>query len=177
MSLKFAVLGLLSQSPQTGFDLLREFDVAHSVIWPAPQNEVYRVLRGLADDGLVEPVSEGARGSRTYAVSDKGREELAAWLAAPSDYTLRYEPMLKAVFLRDADPELRRRRAEADGAFFREQLAILENVAESRGADVGPRGDLLNIAIAFYRAMSDWAEKVEAEASAAAAREPRNEGA
>jgi DNA-binding PadR family transcriptional regulator len=163
MSLKFAILGLLSQAPMTGFDLIREFDVSRSVIWPAPQNEVYRVLRGLADEGLAASAAEGPRGARSYAITAAGRAELAAWLSAPSDYTLRYEPMLKAVFLRGSEPALRRARAEADAAFFRRQLAILQDARQQRGVEHA-RGDLLTMAMGFYGAMAAWAEAIESEA-------------
>ncbi len=165
MSLKNAILGLLSQGPKTGFDLIREFDVARSVIWPAPQNEVYRVLAGLAKEGLVEAAAAGARGARTYAVTGAGRAVLDAWLAEPSDYTLRYEPMLKAVFLREADPALRRARAAADAAFFEEQLALLEEIDHRRATwPSDPRKDLRTMAQGVYRAMLAWAREVEAEA-------------
>ena len=86
-----------------------EFDVAASVIWPAPKNEVYRVLAGLTAEGLIEQSAAGARNSRTYAITESGRAALADWIAAPTDYSLRYDPILKAVFLRGADPALPRR--------------------------------------------------------------------
>lgn len=165
MSLKNAILGLLSQGPKTGFDLIRDFDVANSVIWPAPQNEVYRVLAALAKEGLIEAGAAGARGARTYAVTEAGLEVLNAWLAQPSDYTLRYEPMLKAVFLHEADPALRRARAAADAAFFEAQLALLEEIDRRRaGWASDPRKDLRTMAQRFYRALAAWARDVEAQA-------------
>jgi len=158
MSLRKAILGLLSQAPMTGFDLVREFDVARSVIWPAPQNEVYRVLGALAQEGLIEMHATGARNARSYAITEAGRERLLEWLAEPSDYTLRYDPILKAVFLRGAPPALRRKRAAADLAFFREQLAKLEH--GPHGPFVAQREDALHMAIGLYRALADWAEAI-----------------
>lgn len=163
MTLRNAVLGLVAESPKTGFDLLKDFDVARSVLWPAPQNEVYRVLRQLAEEGLIEQTAVGARGARTYAITGAGREQLIAWLREPSDYTLRYEPMLKAVFLGDGDPALRRQRAADDAAFFKAQLAHLERIeAERTGPD--PRRDARRMALHFYRAMAAWADGVSSDA-------------
>jgi PadR family transcriptional regulator, regulatory protein AphA len=159
MSLRSAILGLLSQRPMTGFDLIREFDVSRSVIWPAPQNEVYRVLGAMAEEGAIEAESEGARNARTYAITAAGRAQLLTWLSAESDYSLRYEPILKAVFLRDAPAKLRRSRAEADLKFFNEQLATLEAIAANPARD-HRRSDALTMAINFYRGMRDWAEAV-----------------
>ncbi len=140
----------------TGFELLKEFDVSRSVIWPAPQNEVYRVLAGLADDGLIEEHATGPRGARRYAITQAGRAALRYWLAAPSDYTLRYEPILKAVFLRSASSEVRCARAEADLIFFADQLAKLEAAQAPSEA----RADARRMAMGFYRAMRDWAEAI-----------------
>ncbi|MCC5995114.1 MAG: PadR family transcriptional regulator [Oceanicaulis sp.] len=165
MSLRHAVLGILAQKPVTGFELLSEFDISRSVIWPAPQNEVYRVLRVLKQEGLAREVARGARGSRTYAITDAGREALRAWLMAPSDYSLRYEPMLKAVFLSEVGGEDRRERAKADLAFFEEQLAILKIRGEAvqRSPDApGKRVDAWRMAISFYQAMAEWARAAAA---------------
>lgn len=164
MTLRNAILGLVSEGPKTGFELLKDFDAARSVFWPAPQNEVYRVLRQLAGEGLIEEASVGPRGARTYAVTSAGRAELAAWLRAPCDYTLRYEPMLKAVFLKDGDQTQRRQRAADDAVFFKEQIANLERIdAERTGPD--PRRDARRMALHFYRAMAAWADEVVAGSS------------
>lgn len=165
MSMRNAILGLLSQGPKTGFELIRDFDVARSVVWPAPQNEVYRVLAALAKEGLIEAGEAGVRGAKTYSVTPAGQAELDAWLAAPSDYTLRYEPMLKAVFLREADPALRKARAAADAAFFAEQLAQLERIELERANwPRDARKELRTMAIGMYRAMLAWAQALEADA-------------
>jgi DNA-binding PadR family transcriptional regulator len=131
------------------------------VIWPAPQNEVYRVLAGLAKEGLAEAAAAGARGAKSYAITAAGEAELSAWLAAPSDYTLRYEPMLKAVFLREADPKLRRERAAADAAFFEAQLAQLEEIGARRAGAHDPRIELRLMAMEMYRGFAEWARRVE----------------
>jgi hypothetical protein len=92
-----------------------------------------------------------------------GREQLITWLREPSDYTLRYEPMLKAVFLGDGDPALRHQRAADDAAFFKAQLAHLERIeAERTGPD--PRRDARRMALHYHRAMAAWADGVLREA-------------
>ncbi len=158
MSLNHAILGLLSEQPMSGFDLLKEFDVNRSVVWPAPQNEIYRVLARLKSDGLITEKELGPRGRKTYAITRSGRAELAAWIAAPTDYTLRYDPVLKAGFLAGVSPKVRRERIAADLAFFSEQLAILKRVDRERSASdkPDPRADVRAMAIGFYAAMIDW---------------------
>lgn len=164
MSLRHAILGIIAQKPATGFDLLREFDAGQSVIWPAPQNEVYRVLRQLKEEGLAEIVAKGARGSRTYAATPAGRAALADWLGARSDYTLRYEPVLKACFLDQTDPESRRERARQDLIFFEDQLRQLERPARGEAAPGSPsRDDARAMAIALYTALAGWARAIVEE--------------
>lgn len=166
MSLRHAVLGLLAERPMTGFDLVREFDIARSVIWPAPQNEVYRLLAKLRGEGLIVETASGARGSRTYAATDSGRAELSAWLAAPSDYTLRYEPMLKAVFLGSAGADATCARARDDLTFFQAQIDAIEKAERARAsAGDDPRREARRMALGFYRAMAAWAAAVLAEHS------------
>lgn len=164
MSLRHAILGIIAQKPATGFDLLREFDAGQSVIWPAPQNEVYRVLRQLKEEGLAEIVARGARGSRTYAATQAGRTALADWLGARSDYTLRYEPVLKACFLDQTGPAARIERARQDLAFFEDQLRQLERPATGGTAPAPPsREDARAMAIALYTALAGWARSIVRE--------------
>lgn len=162
MSLNYAVLGLLSEKPMSGFDLIREFDVSHSVVWPAPQNEIYRVLAKLKGEGLIAEKESGARGRKTYAITRAGRAALAQWLAAPTDYTLRYDPMLKAGFLAAMPAQARVARLEADLAFYTEQLAILTTIEKARKktSEPDPRADVRAMAIDMYTALAKWCRDV-----------------
>jgi DNA-binding PadR family transcriptional regulator len=146
----------------SGFDLIKEFDVAQSVVWPAPQNEVYRVLARLKAEGLIAEKEIGARGRRTYAITKAGRSELTQWIAAPTDYTLRYDPILKAGFLSSVMPKARAARAAADLAFYNEQLAILRRLdRERRSANKpDPRSEVRKMAIGFYSALADWCRDI-----------------
>jgi DNA-binding PadR family transcriptional regulator len=158
MSLTYAVLGLLSEGPLSGFDLIREFDVARSVVWPAPQNEIYRLLANLKADGWIAEREAGARGRRSYALTPAGKTALARWVAEPTDYTLRYDPILKAAFLHDMPPRVRAARARADLDFYEAQLRILRSLERQRkGCDApDPRCDARRMAIGLYAALAEW---------------------
>lgn len=167
MAFKFAILGLLAERPMSGFDLVGQFDVKLSVIWPAPQNEIYKILRTLEADGLIRVAERGARGRIVYAITADGRAALSHWLREPSDYTMRYEPMLKAVFLRQANAATRRAIAKADLAFAEEQLATLRQADVARRAERRPdeRADARRLTILFYEAMRKWAGEIAGEKS------------
>jgi DNA-binding PadR family transcriptional regulator len=80
MSLRHAVLGLLTMQPATGYELTQKFDNSLSNAWHASHSQIYPELAKLEEEGLAEVVSEGPRRSRTWAVTDAGREELVRWM-------------------------------------------------------------------------------------------------
>jgi DNA-binding PadR family transcriptional regulator len=160
MSLRAALLGLLAEAPATGYALIKEFAVSTSVIWPAPKGEIYRELARLEADGLARrDAKSGARNQRTWHITAKGRSELKRWLGASADYTLRYEPMLRAVFLGELSPGDIRKVVTADRAFYTAELAQLKRNANGMNPN---RRYALPMALAFYEAMLAWCDKAEA---------------
>src|SRR5919198_1549940 len=84
MSLRYALLGLLADEAASGYELTKKFErTLDRYAWHAKHNQVYQELNRLAADGLVEVVEEGARGRKTYAITEPGREELRNWLLHP----------------------------------------------------------------------------------------------
>ena len=85
MSLRYAILGLLTFEPMSGYTLkTRYFDRSIRYFWPADQAQVYRTLQVLENDGAVtsETVEGESRPNRkVYMISGKGEQELRDWLA------------------------------------------------------------------------------------------------
>src|SRR5919107_5775780 len=85
MSLPHALLGLLAVAPRSGYELTKVFErELGQYAWQAGHTSIYPELGRLAEQGLVEVTHEGPRGSRTYAVTEAGRDELRTWLLTPS---------------------------------------------------------------------------------------------
>src|SRR5215210_4726011 len=80
MSLRYALLGLLSVRPGTGYELTQRFDVSLRNAWHASHSQIYPELARLEAEGLAEVVEEGARRSKTFAATQSGREELHRWV-------------------------------------------------------------------------------------------------
>jgi len=107
---KYAILGMLSLGPRTGYQLRQEIGASISHFWSESYGQVYPVLRDLAESGLatvtVEP-GEGKPDRKVYTITDAGREELRAWLRRPAPPSPnRNELLLKLFFGRqvsDAD--------------------------------------------------------------------------
>ncbi|WP_283136106.1 PadR family transcriptional regulator [Rhizohabitans arisaemae] len=84
MSLPHALLGLLALEPRTGYELTKMFEGDLSrYAWQAGHTNIYPELGKMAAAGLIEVTAEGARGSRTYALTARGRAELRSWMMDP----------------------------------------------------------------------------------------------
>ncbi|MGW1373279.1 PadR family transcriptional regulator [Streptomyces sp. NPDC002446] len=100
MSLRHAVLGLLAETPASGYDLMKMFNATLSNVWPATQSQVYGELTKLTTAGLVEVAAHGPRGRKEYAITESGLAELRHWLieVEPGGPT-RDDGMLRVFFL------------------------------------------------------------------------------
>jgi DNA-binding PadR family transcriptional regulator len=85
VSLRIAALGLLTQAPGSGYDLLRRFEKSMANVWPATQSQLYGELNKLAAAGLIEVSDVGPRGRKEYRVTEAGRAELVRWITSPQD--------------------------------------------------------------------------------------------
>jgi DNA-binding PadR family transcriptional regulator len=99
VSLRIAALGLLTQHPGSGYDLLKRFEKSMANVWPATQSQLYGELNKLADTGLIEVSDIGPRGRKEYRVTDAGRAELARWVTNPQDDPPVRRPDVLRVFL------------------------------------------------------------------------------
>lgn len=87
MSLRHALLGVLSARPMNGYSLARFFATSQNWVWSAPQSQIYSELKTMASDGLIEAkTQEGVNGLQTkvYSLTDRGCQELVTWAATPS---------------------------------------------------------------------------------------------
>jgi len=165
MSLRYALLGLLEDGPASGYELTARFERSlQKYVWTARQSHVYPELGRLAEDGLIAVSEEGARGRRTYAITDQGRADLRAWLLAPAKpRAVRDEQALRMSLLSALDVQDARvlvanllEQAEREGA----QLAAIASAAD---ADAHVRGRLrfgrlaIEYGVRGFQAQADWA--------------------
>jgi len=84
MSIRHALLALLSEGPKYGLQLRQEFEVRTGEVWPLNVGQVYTTLQRLERDGFVE--SDGSDGPQNvFSITPEGAEELAVWLRTPPD--------------------------------------------------------------------------------------------
>src|SRR5438093_12155710 len=84
MSVRHALLALLSEGPKYGLQLRQEFEAKTGEVWPLNVGQVYTTLQRLERDGLVESDDAEAEGpQKTFHLTDDGAEELHDWLRTP----------------------------------------------------------------------------------------------
>jgi DNA-binding PadR family transcriptional regulator len=142
------VLGILELGPapgsrgfggegagMSGWDVYAAADVSLGRFWSITRSQVYRELRRLEDDGLVEAVgAEGPRERRPYRITAAGREAFSAWLgewvsAGPRAEQLRSPLVLSVFFGEFVEPGAL---ADLLAAHRREHVRALERL---RGMD------------------------------------------
>jgi DNA-binding PadR family transcriptional regulator len=88
MSVRHALLALLSEGPKYGLQLREEFEARTGEVWPLNVGQVYTTLQRLERDGLVESDDEAEDGpQRGFRITEDGARELAGWLRTPPDLT------------------------------------------------------------------------------------------
>jgi len=173
LSIKHAILGLLTGGPLHGYGLKSAYE--QHLVPGATLNigQVYPALDKLESDGqvTVEVVAGSQRPDRkVYTITDAGRRELQVWLAAPSrqEADPRNETYLKLMLtwrLSRQSPGSVDPFAVIDGE-RRACLARLHELtaaratAEREGAGL-PTLLLLDLAIFRLKAFHDWLDRCE----------------
>jgi len=86
VSVRHALLALLSEGPKYGLQLRQEFEAKTGEVWPLNVGQVYTTLQRLERDGLIESDDAEEEGpQKTFHLTDDGAEELQGWLRTPGD--------------------------------------------------------------------------------------------
>jgi DNA-binding PadR family transcriptional regulator len=86
VSVRHALLALLSEGPKYGLQLREEFEARTGEVWPLNVGQVYTTLQRLERDGLVESDDTAPDGpQKSFRITAEGQRELASWLRTPPD--------------------------------------------------------------------------------------------
>ncbi|HZQ76946.1 MAG TPA: PadR family transcriptional regulator [Acidimicrobiia bacterium] len=84
MSVRHALLALLSDGPKYGLQLRQEFEAKTGEVWPLNVGQVYTTLQRLERDGLVESDDAETDGpQKGFRITAAGHGELMGWLRTP----------------------------------------------------------------------------------------------
>jgi DNA-binding PadR family transcriptional regulator len=80
---KYAVLGMLSIRPMSGYDIKKRIEGSISNFWSESYGQIYPILKRLVSEHLVTKTVERQSGKpdrHVYALTERGRKELQRWL-------------------------------------------------------------------------------------------------
>ena len=126
----FVILGLLSESPLTGYQIKKLIDVRFKFFWNESYGQLYPALKSLDRRGLIEETEEGMaskRSQKTYRITKEGMSGLQAWLCRPVEReTVRLEILLKLYFSNLTDDAVICGHLEAFQETHKRDLVILQ---------------------------------------------------
>ncbi|MFI1466705.1 PadR family transcriptional regulator [Streptomyces wuyuanensis] len=124
MALEHAILVSLLEKPGSGYELARRFERSIGYFWTATHQQIYRVLKRMESDGLLEVrevAQQGRPDKKEYSVAGPGRAALSRWLHEPVEpESIRHELAVKIRGVAFDDPAglvsevERHRKAHAD---------------------------------------------------------------
>lgn len=97
MTIKYAILGFLSWRPFSGYDLKKLFADSLSFYWSGNNNQIYRTLVQLHNEGLVTvevQVQADRPPRKVYTITEQGRAALREWVVSAPEL-----PQLRNTFL------------------------------------------------------------------------------
>ena len=168
----FALLGLLTLGPASGYDLKRLTETSLRFFWNESFGQIYPALKRLEAQGLATAQPSPQRGRRArqvYAITDAGRATLKTWLAEPVDpQPPRLEILLKLFFGRQAGEPVNRRHLRGFRQRHQAMLAQLDAIQATLNTEHNRHPDLpfWLITLDFGRRMAqmalDWCDAAEA---------------
>jgi PadR family transcriptional regulator, regulator of vanillate utilization len=143
VSLRHALLGVIKDTPLTGYDLVRHFQGTVGFLWSAPQSQIYPELRRMESEGLIQakvaPRGKKAQ-KRIYSITDAGMAELRRWATDFMPLPAQRDPIvLKAAFFDLAPLDAVREQLRAHIAQFQwrmEQWQAREDAIRERRAEL-----------------------------------------
>src|SRR6476660_6826912 len=98
----FALLGMLSMCPGSGYDIRKLVQSSVGYFWSESYGRIYPLLKKLAKEGLIRPERQqgkSVRARQSYAITKKGSHVLQQWLVkTPRLEPNRSELLLKMFF-------------------------------------------------------------------------------
>jgi PadR family transcriptional regulator, regulatory protein AphA len=143
---KYALLGLLSWGPMSGYGIKKAVEQSISNFWNESYGQIYPILKRLAAEGLATTSIEQQAGKpdrHVYALTEKGRKALQRWLRKPAEHEVgRIEFLLKLFFGRQVTMAHTIRHVRQLQAWQRQLLRRFEAIEQQLRAEHANNPDL-----------------------------------
>lgn len=171
---EFAILGLLSEGPRSGYDIKKEVEERMRHFWSESFGHIYPMLTRLHGKRLVSvrtvPSARGRPDRKLYTITAAGRRALAAWFQSrPAAPRPRNELLLRIFLGRHAPPDVLLRDVAAYRAQMVAALEQLRAVEQRIAASSEDTADavywrlVIGFGVDVYAALDRWGEVAERE--------------
>jgi PadR family transcriptional regulator AphA len=96
---EYVILGILSNKPQTGYDIHKLVKTRMGSFWDMSFSQIYPTLRILEKEGLITKkveTNEREQNRKVYSITNEGITKLRSWLMEPAKpETFKFEVLLK----------------------------------------------------------------------------------
>lgn len=169
MSLRHAILAMLTIEKGSGYDLVKRFNQSIRYFWASSFQQIYRELQALEDTSSVrfDNVEQaGKPDKKVYELNAQGIEDLKQWLQKPAKYTTLKEPLLIKIFagaLTDANALLTELNdhEEQHRKTLQEYLETEQKLLASDNPDYLFPYQTLKLGITLEKAWLEWCEDVK----------------
>ncbi|WP_327118429.1 PadR family transcriptional regulator [Nocardia sp. NBC_01730] len=142
MSLRYALLALLTGGPLTGYDAAKRFGGSVGHVWHAPDSHIYPELRRMHKEGLVESeqVRWGPRSTKTqYRITEDGVAAFRQWMNTPLDHAPERDVHhMQAAYFEWAEPEYAREILRRHIEYYTTHVELLTDVRDGIRAGTDP---------------------------------------
>lgn len=97
MSIKSAILGILSWKPSTGYELKKIFEDSSFMYWSGNNNQIYKALISMEEEELVTSKvihQDNSPSKKIYTITEEGLKELKEWIISSPE-----APEIRKTFL------------------------------------------------------------------------------
>ena len=129
---KYAVMGVLSICPASGYDIKKFMECSTSNFWNESYGQIYPILKQLVEEGLAASHTEKQEGKPEkyiYTLTEQGKEGLRDWLSESVESGVeRNELLLKLFFGADIPLEKNKEHVHAFQELQSHLLAKYEGI-------------------------------------------------
>ena len=135
MSLKHAILSMVTQKAKSGYDIAKEFSGSVSFYWEASHQQIYKTLSELeAKEWLAAHAitQTGKPDKIDYSITAQGREELMAWVERPTKKApIKNALLVKLLTIEEVGHEVLLKELTRHQETTKKQLAIYLQIEET----------------------------------------------
>lgn len=135
MALTQAILALLIKKPASGYELAKQFNADFVHLWKASQQQVYRELAKLEQQGFVSceiVPRDGFLDKKLCSITDTGKKYLIEWINKPSQPAiLREDLILKMLAGELVQPRVLREELERHRRLHLDALAKFQEMEKN----------------------------------------------